>query len=341
MKQLPLLILLLAWLAACESKLRANSPPRRSTTSVARTHRANQISWRPLRPTWVSLPERAPTAELAFFEHLTRGFENIRPHDTLRSDETPSREVIEAARFVRDRLPRDIRWHDPIWAGLHDVANGRLPVRRLEDIEPSSELIAGTNPYLQYDALYDRLVYIAPGARGLELRGALVYALAERAHLQDLARLADVPPHTLALTYRICSNLRAEFKVVTYLQAMQALVAWARVDPDFHSRERLPAWATPFDVSPTFSALYPSFELLVGRRSPDEQRRELLRDAIHIASLSYPTNSGGSCGRYVISQGTRRGCYLLPSDDLPELIPILNEAPGVLTPPPPSAPSPP
>lgn len=285
--------------------------------------------WNPARPSWITLPTHAPVTELNAFTALTNGLMKVETPETLSATPVPE-DIAAAARIVADRLPMGLHWRTEIKQAALDIARGQLRVTTTHAIERSSELATGSIPYFQYDGVHDRLVYESPGETNLIMRANLVYALAERAHLHDLARLAGVPARTYALTLRVCGNLRAEFKTVTYLQAMESMAAWINVDPDLQPESAYTHLNGRFLRSTTHAGSYPSLDTLLSSAwSRAEQQRQVMLDAWNRLSILYFGHAEEFCGRYVIARGPRRGHYLVPSDDLPTILPYLEHVPAI------------
>lgn len=308
-------ILSLFLLAACRGDTQAPEP------------------WHQARPSWMNIPQRAPSEQLAAFTALTDGLMAVRISDPAPSTPVPPN-IAEAARVIVERLP-EVRWTEEIRQGARDVASGRLRLVRVSAIEPSSELIATSIPYPMYDGVHDRIVYQQLGESPLIVRANLVYALAERAHLHDLARIASVPARTYALTLRVCGNLRGEFRFVTYLQAIRAMASWVLVDPDLRPEDEFTRLnGRIMRRSPQHEASYPSLEsFLSSTLSTADQERRVAEDALNRAETIHLTHIGEMCGRYVISRGPRRGHYLLPSDNVPSALVYLRHVPEINAPP--------
>ncbi len=323
-----ILFVLLTLLTACFRE--SPTPPHPEPPQAAEIATPAVETWHPARPTWVMLPAQPTQAELMFFLSLTNGMSQMEVGLVVPSPTTtavPSR-LATAARFVSDHLPPNLRWQENIRQAALAVADGRLRAITPHEIETSNELVQATNPFFEYDGVHDRLVYTDLGPTDLLLRASLVYALAERAHLHDLARLADVRPRTYALVLRACDNLRSEFKAVTYIQAMEAMTAWVNVDPDLAPTTALTRLNGRVLRPLVHAVVYPSLETLLSTNRPAaERQRQVMHDALSRLEVLYPGHSSELCGRFVISRGQRYGAYLLPSDDLPEILPYLEYAP--------------
>lgn len=307
-------ILSLFLLAACRGDTQAPEP------------------WHQARPSWMNIPQRAPSEQLAAFTALTDGLMAVRISDPAPSTPVPPN-IAEAARVIVERLP-EVRWTEEIRQGARDVASGRLRLVRVSAIEPSSELIATSIPYPMYDGVHDRIVYQQLGESPLIVRANLVYALAERAHLHHLAWLASVPARTYALTLRVCGNLRGEFRLVTYLQAIRAMASWVLADPDLGPENEFTRLNGRIIRSPQHVASYRSLDSFLSSTLPrDTQERLVAEDAFNRAETIHLTHIEEMCGRYVISRGPRRGSYLLPWDNVAEVSPYLWHIHRINTPP--------
>ncbi|MBP9762761.1 hypothetical protein KBD34_04040 [Patescibacteria group bacterium] len=310
---------------------RTTSPaPQSSDLPEARVQ--PQDLWRPIRPTWLQLPAEASPEQLHFYAALTDSLEQVDVPIPQGEPLLPAR-LRAAAQLVNTSLPPTL-WRADIQQTARELAEGRMRTIQVAHIEPSRELSYNVRFYVEYDSVQDRLVYGDLSLmQDIELRTALVYALAERIHLRHLADMANVSPRVLALTQRMCTNLLSEFKVMTHLVASEAQADWIEVDPDFQLAARTPNEAgvliAPTDLSVPFGVVYPSVELLIGRQHPDRKRLELLRHAREIGISQYPSDMGRMCPRYIISRGPRQGQYLVPSDVVPEIVAVLNRLPEI------------
>lgn len=308
---------------------RQTSTPSQATAPV---EAAAPPVWQPLRPTWLQLPSEAPPEQLHFYAALTDSLEQVQVPAPHTEPPLPER-LREAARLLSQQLPPTL-WRAEIQQAAADLAGGKIRTIRVGAIEPSPELVHSPPQYIEYDGVQDRFVY-SPLAnmRDIELRTSLVYALTERVLLRQLAGLAEVSPRVFALTLRVCTNLLAEFKVTTHLLGSEAQADWISVDPDFQRSVRAPndagVFILPTDLSALFTLVYPSVELLIGRRAREEKQLELMRNARQLGISLHPVDMGQICGRYVISRGTLTGRYLVPSDRTSEIINTLNRLPEV------------
>ncbi len=330
MRFAPIVFCALLSAIGCQSKL----SPRLPQADAGHIRPSPIEAWSPVRPTWINLPAVPPPGALTYYDGLTSMFEQGEhiPEPPLAPTMLDS-DLAAGARYVSEHLPETIPWHDEIRQAAQDVVNGRLQVTTPQAIEPSSELGTTHNPYLSYDGAHDRLVYRQFDGSPLALRADLVYALAERAHLHELARRAGVTSRVFAMTLRQCDNLRSEFQLVTYLHAIQSMAAWVKVDPNLrpndtfgHLNGRLPA-------SMMHDAIYPSIEFFLDESSLDARTEVLIaRDAINHSWMQYPGHIADLCGRYVISRGPFRGRYLLPSDVTPWVLRFLARIPELNAP---------
>lgn len=287
---------------------------------------APQVWW-PLRPTWLQLPNEAPSDQLRFYAVLTDSLEHAEVPAPHTEPSLPDR-LRQAARLISLQLPPTL-WRAEIKQAASDLADGKIRTIRVGNVEQSPEMIHNPAQYIEYDGVQDRFVhYTLENMSDIELRTSLVYALTERVHLRQLADLAQVSPRIFAFTMRVCTNLLAEFKVTAHLLGSEAQADWIVVDPGFQRSAREPSDSgvliAPTDLSHLFTLTYPSVELLIGRRPREQKLLELMRNARQVGISQYPIGMGQICGRYVISRGPLQGRYLVPSDRTPEIVATLN-----------------
>lgn len=322
--------------ASCRKQQTQQSPP---TPTVVNAGHPPIVPWKPLRPDWLqNLPEEAPDEVRQQFGLLTdgliqatatygaQGVDRHRSHSRAQTTVPP--ELREAALYVAAHLPENIRWRDDLRNGALAIANGRVRIVQPRDIEPTSELVQPTNPFVQVDELNGWLVHMDFGSTPLEQRASLVYALAVHAHLHDLARIAGVTPQTFELTLRTCENLSSEFRTVTRLQALRAMATWIQVDPDFGPVNTFTRLNGRYQTSLAFSAIYGDVDILLSNAyTPPEQELALMRATMLYMAIHYPAAGNRLCSRYAITRGHYYGHYLVFSDNVPEVVPILNRVP--------------